>query len=304
MNWFLIALINPLAHAVANHFDKYLITRWMKDSPVGVLVIFSSLFAVVVLPVLILIDPNLLAAIDIGRSSILILNGALLAGAILLYLYALELDEASYVVPFFQLIPVFGFLLGYFILGEVLSSNQLWAGALIFIGSTILSIEFIEGRAKVKFRLVYLMLGASFLYAVNGVVFKYFTPHEGFKVSLFWNMVGMVLFGILLLIVDKKYRRQFLHLLRTHHYNIIGLNIINEIIGLIGEIALMYAILLAPVALVLSVGGLQPLFVFIIGVGITLFFPRFGKESILFHHLIQKIVAILIILAGFYFLTT
>src|SRR3989344_9601316 len=126
MNWFLIALINPVAHAFANHFDKYLISRFIKGGAVGTLILFSSLFAVVVLPVIIILNPSVFTTISASRAIILTINGGLLMLAVLFYLYALESDEASYVVPFFQLIPVFGFIVGYFMLGEVLYANQLW----------------------------------------------------------------------------------------------------------------------------------------------------------------------------------
>ena len=302
MNWLLIALINPIAHAIANHLDKYIISRWFKESPVGVFIIFSSLFAIVVLPVLLIYNPHLITAISISKSLILVVNGVLLAGAIMFYLYALETEEASFVIPFFQLIPIFGLFIGYFILGEKLTSQQLWAVLLIVFGSLLLSLEFQTGHTRIKYRLILLMLGSSFLYALNSVLFKHFTLNHGFSSSLFWNMVGMVVFGIIILIVKQNYRHEFIHLLKTHHYKIISLNVITEILSLAGEVALLFAVLFAPVALVQSIGGLQPLFVFIIGIIITVFFPRFGKESLLYHHLTQKILSIIVILSGLYIL--
>ncbi len=304
MNWFLIALINPIAHAFANHFDKYLISRFIKGGAVGTLILFSSLFAVVALPVIFIINPAVFETISVLRAIILMVNGGLLMVAVLFYLYALESSEASYVVPFFELIPIFGFILGYFVLGEVLSPYQLWAGGLIVLGGTVLSIELAEPKFKIKSKLVLLMLGSSFLYAVNAVIFKSIAVNQGFLDSLFWNMLGMVVFGITLFITVKSYRREFLDLIESNHYSTIGLNMLNEIVGLIGETALVFAVLYAPVALVMSVGGLQPMFVFILGVIITWFFPKFGKESFLFYHLAQKIIGIVIITAGVYFLVS
>jgi len=46
------------------------------------------------------------------------------------------------------------------------------------------------------------------------------------------------------------------------------------------------------------VGGFQPVFVFIYGVLLTLFFPSFGQESLARRHLIQKIAGIGIIVLG------
>ena len=302
MNWFLIALINPIVHAFANHFDKYLITRFIKGGAVGALILFSSLFAIVALPVIWFIHPGVFEAMSPMRAIILMMAGGFMVIAVLFYLYALEFSEASYVAPFFQLIPVFGFILGYFILGEVLSAMQLWAGGLIVLGGIVLSLELAEPKFRIKHKLVFLMIGSSFFYALNAVLFKLIAVSQGFLDSLFWNMLGMVVVGIILFVTVKSYRREFLGLIESNHYSVIGLNALNDLLGLIGEAALVYAVLFAPVALVQAVGGLQPMFVFILGLIITWFFPKFGRESLLFHHLAQKITGIAIISAGVYLL--
>ncbi len=302
MNWFLVALINPVAHAFVNHFDKYLVSKYTKESSVGALILFSALFAVVALPILLFINPSVLSSVTIFQAIVLMINGALLMVAVLFYLYAIESHEASHVAPLFQLVPVFGFILGYFFLDEVLTKNQFLAAGLIIAGSTVLSLELGESRTKLKSKLVIMMLGSSFFYAINAVIFKQIAVEQGFIDSLFWDMLGKVLFGVSILIFIKSYRRDFISLIKTHKHSVIFLNIINEIIGLGGEVALIYAVLFAPVALVQSVGGLQPVMVFIIGLVITVFFPRFGQESMLKHHLAQKIIGIGIISVGVYLL--
>lgn len=302
MNWFLIALINPVAHAFINHFDKYLISKFIKGGAVGALILFSSLFAVVLLPILLIIDFGILSNITLFRAVILMVNGTFLTLAILLYLYALEHEEASIVAPLFQLIPVFGFIAGYFILGETISGNEIAAAALIIVGGAVLSMEFAGRKSKLKWRLVALMIGSSLFYAVNAVIFKSIAVDQGFTDSLFWDMLGKVLLGVGLFLGVKSYRDQFLNLLKSNRYTVIGLNVINEIIGLVGEVALIFAVLFAPVVLVQSVGGLQPMFVFLFAILFTFLFPSFAKESFAKRDLIQKVLGIVIITAGVYLL--
>jgi hypothetical protein len=50
------------------------------------------------------------------------------------------------------------------------------------------------------------------------------------------------------------------------------------------------------------VNGFQPLVVFLSGILITLFLPRFEPESLLRHHLLQKLLSIGVIFAGSYLL--
>lgn len=302
MNWFLIALITPVTAAFVNHFDKYLISKFTKESSVGSLILFSSLFAIVVLPVLLFIQPDILSTIPFFKAIVLAINGGSVMLAILFYLYALEIHEASYIAPMFELIPIFTLILGFLILGEVIQISQLWAMVLIILGSITLSIELNGKNSKVNYKIILLMFGASLLYAVNAIIFKLIAVDQGFVSSLFWDMLGKVMFGVLLFLGIKSFRVDFLKLLRQHKYFVIGLNVINEIMGLIGMIALVYAVMFAPVVIVQTVGSLQTPFVFIIGLIITIFFPRFGKESILLKHLTQKLIGIILVTVGVYLL--
>ncbi len=303
MNWFFIALINPIAHATVNHFDKYLLSRYIKGGSVGTLILFSSLFAVVVLPIILIINPGALANTTIWQALALMANGALLVTAIICYLYALSTDEASYVAPFFQLVPVIGFVLGYIFLGEELLRNQLGGMALIVLGGILLSLEFTGGKISLRKKLVLLMLVSSLCYGANAIIFKAIAVEQGFMNSLFWDMAGKVVFGVILFAAVKSYREQFINLIKTNRFTVIGLNSLNEVFALIGEIVIVYAVLIAPVALVQSVGGLQPAFVFIIGIILTLLFPKLGQENLAKRALAQKIAGIGIITVGAYLLT-
>lgn len=302
MHWFLIALINPVVHAFVNHFDKFLLSKYMKGGTVGALILFSALFAVFALPIVYVIQPNVIGSLSLNQILILMVNGIFLTLAIICYLYAMDLDEASYVAPFFQLIPVFGFIVGYFVLGEVLAGNQFLGGGLIVLGSLFLSLEIQNGGLRFKRKLVFLMLLSSFFYAINAVIFKSIAVEAGFLTSVFWDMAGKFVFGVGLFLFVKSYREQFIYLIKESGKAIVGLNVINEILSLVGEFALILAVLFAPVALVQSVGGLQPMFVLIFGIVITIFFPSFGKESFEKKYLAQKFIGILIITAGVYFL--
>jgi drug/metabolite transporter (DMT)-like permease len=303
MNWFLIALINPLAHSIANHFDKYLLSKHIKGGTVGALIVFSSLFTFVALPIMLIIRPEILTSVSVLQAVLLIINGALVSIAIAFYLYALNLDEASYVAPFFQFIPLFGFALGYIFLGEVLTRDQFLAALLIVLGSLLLSIEFTKARGRFKSKVITLMIASSFFYALNAVIFKLIAVDQGFLESLFWDMLGKFLFGFLIFLSVRKYRQQFFNLIEKSGFKIMVLNIASEIIGLIGELAIVLAVLLAPIALVQSVGVVQPLFVLLIGVLLTIHFPKYVKEEMSHRHLAQKFVGIGIVTVGVLILT-
>jgi len=301
MSWFYIALIGPILYAVTNHIDKYILEKYFKAGEVGAVTLFSALFSVVALPVIYLIEPAVFS-IGIVSTIVLIISGILAVTCLILYLHALRDDEASVVVPFYQTIPIFGFILGYFLLGETLGTNEIFASVLILIGTTIISLDMSGGAIKFKKRIALLMLLGSFLFAVVGVVFKMIAVDEGFWPSLFWTFTGNVLLGAFIFIAIKSYRRQFLTVFKVNSVPVLAACSFNEIIFIAADGVSVYATLLAPIALVMIVNGFQPVFVFLIGIILTLFFPKLGKESLSKNDLAQKILAIGIISAGTYLL--
>ena len=128
----------------------------MKGHSVGALILFTSLFSFVTLPIVLIIDPGAFTATNWIKMVVLGANGGLTVLALIFYFHALASDEASFVAPFFQLIPVFGFVLGYLILGETLKTNQLLGGLLVVLGGLLLSLRLFLGRVKIRLRLLLL----------------------------------------------------------------------------------------------------------------------------------------------------
>ena len=306
MTWFFIALIAPALYAVCNHIDKFLIEKFLSKDPgqkeeVGSLILFSTLFSLLVLPVIYLIEPGVFS-VPIFNIGILLLNGVLCVGAIVLYLYAMEKDEASIVVPFYQLIPVFGYILGVFVLGELLSFRQIVSSLIIIAAAIALSFDLSSEKISFHGRVLWLMSGASFIFALSGVIFKKIAVEQGFWLSAFWEFAGLALMGVIIFLAISTYRRDFIRLLRHSGRPIILLNFLNETLTVIGDLIFMYAYLLAPIALVLVANVFQPFFVFIYGIFLTIFFPRISTEKLSRKHLAQKIAAIFVMMIGAYFL--
>ncbi len=299
MTWFFVALLASVLWSVSTHIDKYVINKYFKVDGVGSLVIFSGISGVVISIAIFLFTP--VFTISPWYALVIILNGALLVGSFIPYFYALNEGETSTVVPLYQAVPVFGFILGYIFLGEKLSLFQIVAGALIVIGAIGISLE-IEEKISLKKKVFFLMMLSSLMVAINILVFKLVALEENFWVTSFWEDIGAILFGLSFFTFVPTYRKQFIYVLRHNTYPILGLNIFNEMINIGAKLLSGFAALLAPIALVLFVNGFQPFFVFIYGIFLTLFFPHISKENIQKKYLAQKILSILIIFIGTYIL--
>lgn len=219
------------------------------------------------------------------------------------YLYALDIDEASFVTPFYQTVPIFAYILGYFVLGETITLVQGLGSFVIIVGALALSFEFGPRGMRFKRNVVALMSGASFLSAGNGVIFKLIAMDKGFWVSLFWGFVGQVIAGLILLLCVPSYRRDFLGLIKQEKVAAIGLIALSKGLFSVSEAVTLYATLLAPVALVLLVNSFQPLFVFTFGIALTLFLPSVAKESLGRMKMLQKGAGIGFMLVGAYLIS-
>jgi uncharacterized membrane protein len=302
MSWFFIALWAPFFLACANHNDKFLLSTYLKTKSVGSIVIPSSLLSGVTVPIILFIQPDA-DHVSLVEGTALVATGMSSVFAAVCYLYALNIDEASFVTPFYQTVPIFAYFLGYFILGETVTLVQGLGSFVVIAGALALSFEFGQRGMRFKRTVVALMLAASLLSATNGVVFKLIAVERGFWVSLFWGFVGQVMAGLILLLCVPSYRRDFLALFKQHKAVAVGLIALSKLLFSVSEAITLYATLLAPVALVLLVSSFQPLFVFVLGIVLTLFLPRVAKESLGGTKMLQKVAGIGLMLAGGYLIS-
>jgi drug/metabolite transporter (DMT)-like permease len=141
------------------------------------------------------------------------------------------------------------------------------------------------------------MLACALSIAVSSLIFKMFALSDDFWPTTFWMFVGEALFGAALLAV-RSYRRQFIDLLRSNPGAVLTVNAVNELINLGGGLGTRYALLLAPLGIVQAIGSTTTLFVFVFGVLISVFLPRFGRENLSRRELLQKGAAAVLVAAG------
>jgi drug/metabolite transporter (DMT)-like permease len=296
MSWLLFAFSGPVLWAISVHLDKYLVERFFKESNVAILLVFTAFAGLVMLPFIWYFQPGVTKP-ALGAISVIAFSGILYMSAMLLYLRALQSEEASVVAPFFQASPLFGYALGYLVLGERLSGTQLTGGALIIVGALIVSLRFGAAAGVFKLRLAVLMLGCGFVLSVATLIFKIFAIEVEFWTTTFWLFVGEAVFGAALLMVTS-YRRQFVAVLRTNTTALLSINASNELINLGGGLGNRYALLFAPLSIVQAIGSTTTLFVFLFGVLLSLAFPQYGRENLSGRELAQKGIAAVFVAVG------
>jgi uncharacterized membrane protein len=296
VSWVVYAFSGPVLWAVSVHFDKYLVERFFKHSHVAVMLLFTAFVGVVLMPFIWMFQPSVTSA-GARNIALIVFSGILYMSALLLYLRALQTEEASVVAPYFQAGPLFGYALAYFVLGETLTGRQLAGGILILIGALIVSVRFDQGPRIFKARLAALMLPCGFAIALSGLIFKIFAIEVEFWTTTFWMFAGEAMFGCALLLIPF-YRKEFTTVLRANTVALLSINGSNELINIGGGLGNRYALMFAPLSLVQAIGSTTTLFVFAFGVVLSLVWPKLGREDLSGRELLQKGMAALLVALG------
>ena len=296
MSWLAFALCGPIFWAISTHLDKYLVERYFKNADVAVLMLFTALMGLALMPIIAWFDPAVFHRDFLG-TLLMTLSGILYMVGITFYLRALQDNDAAVVSPFFQASPLFGYALAYLVLGETLSLVQLLGGALIIGG--VLSVSIVGGKSRQRFRwkLAALMLTCGFIMSLSTLIFKAFAVKDEFWATTFWMFAGEAIYGVALLCIPS-YRAQFMELLRINGKALLAINASNELINLGGGLANRYALIFAPLSIVQAIGSTTTLFVFLIGVLLTALFPAVSREDLSKRECVSKGLAALLVAAG------
>lgn len=297
MSWIFFALAAPFLFAVSNFIDRFLIEKRIKDPFfismlggffslfVGILIFFVRHFPV--LPTKDLI--------------ILLVGGIFLELGLIPWYKAISIDDPSRIVAIFQLIPVVVLVTSYVFLGERLSLSQAAGFVLVILGGFLIAVECFSWKLFAFRKSLWPALAAVVLFALPVVMFKFAAQDQSFWNSLVYDFFGAGIGGVIILIyllisgveVGKLTRE-----IKKDTWQLLG---VNEGVYFMGRLSWFYAIILGPVSLVAVVsGGVQPFFVFVMGVALAIWFPQIVKEDISPKTLLLKITAIILMFAGIF----
>lgn len=293
MNWLFFALLSPIFYGVTNFIEKFLIDKKVKD-PI-IVVAFAGVPAFLVAFFILLI--NGFPIISFQNLLLIVLSGVFLELYLVPYFMALSVEDASRVVPLFQLIPVFILVFSFLFLGETLNTSQLVGFLFIFVGAIIIGAKREDGKIFRLRKAIYLMLLSGFLFSITAILFKFVVVNESFWETIAYQFLGISL-GALLLLTVPKYKERVFHDAKHAGPKIWGLLTLNYMFALIAQASLGFAYLLAPVALVSVIGSTQPLFVLIYGVILSIWFPHIIKEDLQKSTILVKLAAIILIIIG------
>lgn len=309
MSWIIVALSAYFFLAVANLFDKFLVDNVLPSSKAYAFVVclFGGL--------LFLGAPWLLQWPGFYWFVINIVSGIIFALALWSLYEALRRGEAAQTLVFIGgLTPVFSIIFSIvffkeqFSVTEWLGIGTLLAGILIvallpqqrsFLARLLSKLKLTQ---NVKSGYLLFALVSAFAYASYFILTKYAYSAQEFASAFIWTRLGAVLF-VLLFLIRKVDRREVLQIFKKPSKNKGNpLVVINQLIGSAGFILQNYAIFLGSVALVNALQGVQYAFLLIISTALALLAPKLLKETFSWRIFSQKLLAVIIIAFGLYFI--
>ncbi len=296
MDWFLFTFIATVLWAVGVIIDKYILTKHMQ-SPIS----YQLLLIIVEAPVMLLL---LFTSISTALpwSLLGIIGGLGLYPGFILYFKAMAIEESSRVISLWYTGTIFVPIFAYIFLEEKLSLPSYFGVILLVLSAMFISYRKEKGKKPVISPAFGLMLTSGVVFAGYEVLTKYVLGALDYFSYLFWNFVGTSILGFALFCFPKI-RDNFLNDIQRVNRTVLVWRIINTSIGLIATVLYYIAISSGSVSLVSATASLEPFFVFVMTLLLSLFVPRILKEETGKKIVAVKGLAIILIVAGTWLIT-
>ncbi|MBN2454426.1 DMT family transporter [Candidatus Woesearchaeota archaeon] len=297
MFWVVFALAGTFLWACANVFDKVLREKYLKDS-----IALTALFAIPYFPIVLILFAFIgVPHLPFWHGLAAFACGFIFPVAAISYFKALSLEEASRVVPLFNLSPVFVLFMAVIFLGEVLTPVRYLAFFLILVGGLLISARRL-GRIFHLSRAAGFMLLGAFVIAVMDVLLKF-----SLGAGDFWHVMVLYSFGTMLgelsLFILPKVRKSVSLKVFSGKRIALILIPISLFFGFTGDLLYNRALFFGPVTIVSSMISFQSLFLLVIATFLSVKFPLFLKEAIDRKTLSIKLAAIILMAAGLFLLS-
>lgn len=255
MSWFFYAFIAATLFSGSVLTDKFLLTRYFKNVSTLTLTAAAAIAGAPFLLLFVL----LFNKIPDARTFITGLSaGWMLMAAYQIYYVALRKADTALISTLFQLILPFNFIIGITYFNEQPTSIQIAGLVIVGIASVIISLEEKEKKWSLRADTLLMMAAASMLVSLSDAVFKFGAENSSFLSLAISEYSSTLIAGVIIIILSKKVRHE-LKKLRKNFSQTTGVLGFNEGLSLGGTLALRYALVIGPIALVQGVLSAQPL---------------------------------------------
>lgn len=295
-----LVIIAPLLFATTGVIDTYfsrILTQKQKEgilsNSIATRLIIGGIVSLLFTVVLFCIFRMEVFSVSLASVGSLMLSGIFRGLASIPYFQALKGNRIENITPFFQIIPLFTYVLANIVLGERLSPLSILLMVAIVIISGLFMWDF--KAKKINRKGILLMLSSSLLYSCFYVGFKFWGEVvEQTRVAYFWQYVAISI-TLLLPLFNKHIRTSSFQYLKKVWLKLGALNIGNEGLSTMANLIVNFVSLFYSVAIVATISnGFQPIFSFILVFIASKFLPRIYTRNYRKKELAGKLVLCMI----------
>lgn len=290
MSWIILAILAYFLNAIVSVVDKILVSKKIPDP-----IVYSFYVGILSITALLLAPfgfclppPNIII--------VALLSGIIFLFALVFLFKALFKGEASRVFTVVgAATPVFLLLFSFLFLGERLRPWQIISFLFLLIGGVLIGLD--RKKLLPKITIFRLPIVSALLFAISFTLTKFVFLSQPFFTGFIWTRLGSFL-AALLFLIPKGIRKRILKINKKTREKISFIFLGNKTLAGISFILLNGAIFKGSATLVNGLQGIQYGFIFILTLLISQKLPKFLKEKISSNIIIQKILAIFLIIVG------
>lgn len=307
MIWIGAALLGYFCLALSQILDKFLLTEERIPKPatyafyVSLFSAFSFVFSVFGLKIL-----------PFSQMLLFFTAGLLFTYSLLTFYYAVRDYDVARVAPLQGLfttltVITFAFLFPEFFGEPIFQWQLLWALILFIIGGLLISYDLPFTKAD---HLPISVILSGFLMGVYLLFLKVGYAQADFVNGLVWSRAGAFL-GAFTLLLFPVFRRQiFTHQKKTaknqgqkKNLSTLALFVFNKTTAGIATFLIIYAVSIGSTSLVQALSGMQYVFLLLLVIPFIKLYPGLFPDRLSVSDWLQKIIALILIALGFYFLS-
>ena len=288
--WVLTSVLAYFLLALSGVFDKFFLSKSVKNP--SVYVFFVGISSIVVL----VLAPFGFQPLPVYFQAIALLAGSAFAGGLWFLYRAIKATSVSRVLPLEGgLVPVFTLVFAYFFLGTSLSPREWVAFLCLVLGAVVVVVRKDDGKWYPKALFTGLLGAVSF--AISFVLSKLVYENTNFINGLIWTRFGLILSSASFLLIRSE-RKAILGSLKSSPTKHKILFYAAQAIGGLSALLQNYSVAIGNVVFVNALQGTQYVFALILTAFISTYFPSILKERVNLSTVIQKVFAIILVSIG------
>jgi drug/metabolite transporter (DMT)-like permease len=298
--WLSVSILAYLFFGISSLCDKLVLDRKANNVKPIAFVFFVGvfgLFSILIIPFIKFGLPNYVGFLWLALDAIVHII------AIYTMYVAIQRFEVSRVIPtIIAAQSVFIFIIAsIFWSSQIMLASDIIAFLILLAGGTLMSID---NSIKITGDYLKITTFSALMFALDYIFLKLIFSNQPFLQGVVWIMISIFIFGLVFLL-RKKWRNEIFEKTVVFDKKKQMFFLGSQVCGGAGNLLQSFAISLAPVAflaVVNSLKGIQFIFLFLLTLFLSYFYPKILKEEISRVVIFKKLLAIFLIAMGLAFL--